>query len=126
MINVVCAVLENAEGKVLACKRPEGKALAGKWEFPGGKVELNEEARDALHREIAEELGCSVRVGDSLTSVEHHYPSFSIRLMPFRCELVAGTPEPREHTELRWVKKKDLPSLDWAEADVPIWQELIS
>ena len=125
MINVVCAVLEDSQGRLLVCQRPEGKALAGKWEFPGGKVEPDELAPEALRREVFEELGCVVRVGRPLPEVEHHYPEFSIRLMPFLCELEKGEPVAHEHAELRWLKYADLPMLDWAEADVPIWQGLL-
>lgn len=127
MINVVCAVVQNELGEVLACQRPEGKSLAGKWEFPGGKIEPNETPRAALQREIIEELDCVVEVGKALAEVEHHYPDFSIHLMPFLCHVTSGIPMALEHAQLRWVSLTDCSSLtlDWAEADVPVWEGLI-
>ncbi len=126
MINVVCAVIQDEQGRFLACQRPEGKALAGKWEFPGGKVEPQEGPESALHREIIEELGCQVDVGMPLPEVEHHYEEFSIRLKPYLCRILSGDPKPLEHSQQRWLAINDCPSLDWAEADVPIWKHLES
>ncbi|MBK1830560.1 (deoxy)nucleoside triphosphate pyrophosphohydrolase [Verrucomicrobiaceae bacterium R5-34] len=126
MINVVCAVLMDAEGRWLCCQRPEGKSLAGKWEFPGGKIEPGETAPEALRREIEEELGCLVHVQQELSTVEHHYEDFSIRLTPYLCVLEEGVPVAREHTEIRWVAGTHLAALDWAAADVPIWQEVLA
>ena len=126
MINVVCAVLENADDDFLVCQRPVGKTLAGCWEFPGGKIEPGESEPAALRREISEELGCLVSVGEALPTVEYHYPEFSIRLIPFRCALEKGLPQRLEHAALRWIAAAELPTLQWAEADVPIWQHLLS
>jgi 8-oxo-dGTP diphosphatase len=124
MINVVCAVIRDADGRLLVCQRPEGKALQGKWEFPGGKVEPGEVPELALRREVAEELACEVRVGRALAAVEHHYPECSIRLLPFLCTLRSGEPSAVEHSEVRWVTLSQCTTLDWAEADVPVWQAL--
>jgi len=126
MINVVCAVIRDKEGRLLVCRRPDGKALAGKWEFPGGKVELDEPLELALRRELSEELACEIDLGKALPEVEHHYPEFSIRLLPFLCSLKSGEPIAVEHSEIRWIKPDQCSALDWAEADVPIWQTLIS
>lgn len=126
MINVVCAVIRDASGRLLVCQRPAGKALAGKWEFPGGKVETGEEPVDALKREIAEELGCEISVGEQLEAVMHHYPEFSISLTAFLCTMVSGDVHPLEHAEVRWVTLEKCPQLDWAEADIPIWTSLQS
>lgn len=124
MINVVCAVIEDADGRVLVCRRPEGKMLAGMWEFPGGKVESGEEPMDALRREVLEELNCRVEVREVLPAVVHDYPEFTIHLIPYRCEALQGIPEPLEHDEIRWVRPEECGQLEWAEADVPIWQRL--
>ena len=78
----------------------------------------------SLCREIIEELGCSVDVGIALPEVEYHYEGFSIRLKPYRCSILSGYPKPLEHSQQRWVAINDCPSLDWAEADVPIWKHL--
>ena len=124
MINVVCAVIRDDQNRVLACRRSAGKSTAGKWEFPGGKVEGKERAADALKREIAEELGCRIDVGRQLPAITHHYPEFSIRLTPFLCRLVSGTIELHDHSEYRWLALSECGDLDWAEADVPVWQGL--
>jgi len=124
MINVVCAVIQDSQGRFLVCQRAEGKSLAGKWEFPGGKVESGEEERETLQREIMEELNCLVSVEEPLTVVEHHYPEFSICLIPFLCKLKEGSPEMLEHAGYRWQEVRNFPVLDWAEADVRVWQEV--
>jgi len=123
VINVVCAVIFNEKGELFACQRSSAQSHAGKWEFPGGKVESGEDPADALVREISEELGCAIVVGESLPVVELDYPEVSIRLMPYRCQIIKGCePSALEHAELRWISLKDCPALDWAEADVPIWE----
>jgi 8-oxo-dGTP diphosphatase len=127
VIEVVCALVEDGRGRVLACCRGPGRALAGQWEFPGGKVEPQEDAQLALVREIREELGCSVHLVEPLTPVEHHYPEVHIRLLPWRAALLDGSvPEAREHAELRWVGAVDGEGLAWAPADVPVWREWCS
>ena len=126
MINVVCGVIRDKQGRLLVCRRPEGKALAGEWEFPGGKVELDEPPEQALRRELSEELACEIDVGKALPEVEHQYPGFSIRLLPFLCSLKSGEPIALEHSEIRWITPDQCSSLDWSEADVSIWEALVS
>lgn len=112
---------------MLACQRSADQSHAGKWEFPGGKVEPGEEAAEALVREIREELGCAIGVGASLPPVEHSYPSVTIRLMPYRCTLAEGDePNALEHAALRWIPLNECSELDWAEADIPIWAGLLN
>ncbi|MCB1225306.1 MAG: (deoxy)nucleoside triphosphate pyrophosphohydrolase [Verrucomicrobiales bacterium] len=120
-IAVVCALLEQ-EGRVLAALRPAGRALAGYWEFPGGKIEPGESAELALHRELAEELGCQVIVHEPLPPHTHAYAWGSITLHPLRCQLRPDSPAPTalEHAALRWVLPVELPSLQWAPADLPV------
>ena len=126
MLDVVCAVIQRTDGRVLAAQRPPGKAQAGRWEFPGGKIEAGETAATALIREIREELGCDLRVGAPLTPVDHPYPGGVIRLHPFLAEIIAGQPEPHEHTALRWVDSHTAATLEWAPADLPVLAELWS
>ena len=97
-------------------------SLPGKWEFPGGKLEVNELPEDALIREIKEELNIDIRIVEALPITEHAYvPEKIIQLIPFRCVTVSDeNPTPTEHSELRWMKKDDLLQLDWAAADIPI------
>lgn len=94
-------------------------ALKGLWEFPGGKIEPDESAREALQREITEELRCTVVVGDEITTTAYEYDFGVVSLTTFICELVAGSPELTEHTEVRWLAPTELNTLTWAPADVP-------
>lgn len=118
MIEVVGAVIER-DGLVLCARRGPGGETGGLWEFPGGKVEPDESPADALVREIAEELGCAIEVGEHVTTTLHEYAAITIRLATYRCTLVAGTPTPTEHAELRWLPPAGLHELEWAPADVP-------
>ena len=122
MINVVCAVISDHDERLLVCKRPLGKALAGFWEFPGGKVEADEDFITAIKREIREELACEIEVCMDLPRVEHHYPECSIRLWPFICKVSRGEPVAMEHSELRWVNLEQCSNLKWAPADIPVWK----
>jgi len=123
VIEVVCAVICREE-KVLLCQRGTGAHLAGEWEFPGGKVEENEEPRMALVREIREELGCEVEVGEPLSAVEHCYPEIAIRLQPYRCVVSAREPLALEHEEIGWFDCEEVSALRLAEADRRIWNAL--
>lgn len=124
-IDVVCALIEDGFGRVLVARRPAGKHLAGLWEFPGGKVESGESMESALHRELAEELGCQVDLICPLTPVSQAYAEVTVRLYPWRAALRNGSPEPlaREHEEQRWVDAAQLAALAMPEADVPIVRE---
>ncbi len=123
MIEVAAGLILDDAGRLLACRRPEGKHLGGKWEFPGGKVEDGESPAEALIRELEEELGVTVDIGHALTPVLWDYGRGPIRLHPFVCRIMAGELHPHEHEEIRWCEKDDLGGLDWAAADVPVWEE---
>jgi len=120
MIEVTCAIIIDENGLVLATQRSEQMKMPLKWEFPGGKVEAGESLEECLKREIQEELGILVAVGEQLLDHTHHYPDFSIRLIPFICKITSGSIELKEHLKYGWLRAEDLPELDWAEADVPI------
>ncbi len=124
MIDVVCGVIEGADGRFLACLRPQGKHLGGLWEFPGGKVDAGETPEAALARELMEELGVLVHVGKPLREVVWHYEGRSIRLLPFFCTILSGELDAIEHDELRWSAPEDFNSLTWAAADQPILDEI--
>jgi 8-oxo-dGTP diphosphatase len=117
-IDVVGAVIVH-DGLVLCAQRGPRGALAGLWEFPGGKVEPDETARDALEREIAEELGCVVEVGDEVTTTSHVYDLGVVTLTTFWCRLVQGTPDLTEHADITWLAPAELDTLAWAPADLP-------
>ncbi|MFT4176202.1 MAG: (deoxy)nucleoside triphosphate pyrophosphohydrolase [Luteolibacter sp.] len=125
VIDVVCGVIRNETGEYLACLRPEGKHLAGLWEFPGGKVEAGESPETALARELREELGVLVKVGDALSPVIFAYERVTIRLLPFVCEIFSGTLHAHEHAAMRWCAPADFGALPWAEADLPILEEIL-
>lgn len=120
MMDVVCGVIGDGAGRFLACLRPDGKHLAGSWEFPGGKVEPGEAPGAALVRELREELGIEVAVGRALDPVCWTYDRGSIRLLPFLCKITAGEPQAIEHEHLHWCAVEDFDSLRWADADLPV------
>jgi 8-oxo-dGTP diphosphatase len=124
MIDVVCGVIDDGNGCFLACLRPQGKHLGGLWEFPGGKVEPGETPETALVRELREELGIEVEVGAPLAPVAWSYDRGDIRLLPFLCAIVRGTPHPLEHERLCWCAPRDFAKLPWAAADLPVLEQL--
>lgn len=124
-IEVTAAIIREGE-RVLITQRSAGH-LAGKWEFPGGKVEGDEELVTCLEREIEEELGISISVTEPFHSVVHDYGEQGvIRLHSFICGLVRGEPKARSHTNLKWVTIDEIASYDFAPADIPIVARLIS
>lgn len=117
-IDVVGAVILR-DGAVFAVQRGPEKALPGMWEFPGGKVEDGETPKDALERELREELLCTADVGDFITTTAYEYSFGTVILSTYFCELLEGEPQLTEHAKLRWVDPSELDSLDWAPADIP-------
>ena len=115
---VAAGVLER-EGRILAARRKRGSHLEGHWEFPGGKIEPEESPEECLVRELAEEIGVRVVPRGILEVVFHRYPEKNVLLLFYRCDLLEGEPLPLECDEVRWVALADLPSLEWAPADVP-------
>lgn len=125
MIEVVAGLIEDGGGRVLVCRRPMGKHLGGKWEFPGGKVEDGESEETALVRELEEELGIEVVVSGRLTPVVWDYGRGAIRLIPLRCRIESGEPHPHEHDAIEWTARDELEALEWAAADVPVVKEYL-
>ncbi len=125
---VVAAVIINSKGEVLLAQRPEGKRLAGKWEFAGGKVEDGETPESALARELYEELGIEVRQEDleNFWFLSHPYPEFDFHLlMPvYICRKWQGTPQPLEHSDLCWSHPSKMHKLDMIEADAELVERL--
>lgn len=117
IIPVVGAVVQR-NGAILCAQRGSG-TLAGLWEFPGGKIEANETPREALIREIIEELNCQIEVGDEVTTTSHLYTFGTVVLTTFYCKLIEGEPSLTQHSEVRWLNPRDLEDLEWAPADVP-------
>lgn len=121
-IEVVGAAIVDA-GLVFCVQRGPG-SLQGYWEFPGGKLEPGESPQDALMREIREELGCQVEVGDLVASTEHEYDFAVISLTTFYCKLIEGRPTLSEHTDSIWLGPVELAGLDWAPADWPAVRQI--
>jgi 8-oxo-dGTP diphosphatase len=119
-INVVgAAVVSN--GKVLCCRRGKGNfETIGKWEFPGGKVEQGETEREALRREIREELHYDIEVNAKIVTSQHDYEFGTVVMTTYYCEPISVNQEPvlTEHTELKWLKPSKLDILDWAPVDM--------
>lgn len=125
-IKVVGAIMENSHGEILCALRSPEMSLPNLWEFPGGKVEENENLSEAIEREIREELGCDVKAIEVFNDNLHEYDKFIVNLITVKCKLTEGTPTPNEHTALLWLPKECLNSLVWAPADVPAVEQLIS
>ena len=119
-LDVACAIIEN-NGLVLTVQRSEGMKQALLWEFPGGKLEPNENARECIIREIKEELGISVQVQTQLASHTHG----NIRLIPFICSWEKGSLQLHEHKEALWLPAHELHTLDWCPADIPVVKEYL-
>ena len=119
-------VVDRGQGpRVLIARRPADRVLGGCWEFPGGKVEPDESPREAVLREMTEELGVQVRVTQALEPVEHRYAHGRVRLWPFLCELVRGQPQPLEAVQCRLVRPRDLGDYRFPPANQPLVAELV-
>ncbi len=126
---VVAAVIINSKGEVLLAQRPEGKRLAGKWEFPGGKIEEGETPEAAMVRELHEELGIEI-VPENLENfwfLSHPYPEFGFHLlMPvYLCRKWQGEPRPLEHSALSWTLPADMHKMDMIEADADLVELIV-
>ena len=110
LLLVVAAALVDPDGRVLIAQRPEGKSMAGLWEFPGGKVETGETPEMALIRELQEELGIAVKEPclAPFTFASHTYGGFHLLMPLYLCRRWEGTPQPLTHRALKWVRPRDL------------------
>ena len=127
MLGVVASVILREE-KVLCVQRDEHEKeyISSKWEFPGGKVEQGEDRIQALKREIREELQLEISHVEFLITVEHAYPDFHLVMHAYTCEISSGEPVLTEHADMKWLLVEELDQLDWAAADIPIVEKLMS
>jgi 8-oxo-dGTP diphosphatase len=119
---VVAAALVDPDGRVLIAQRPEGKNMAGLWEFPGGKIEIGERPEDALIRELREELDIAVKEPclAPFTFASHTYGAFHLLMPLYICRRWDGTPRPLFHAALKWVRPKDMAAYPMPAADLPL------
>ena len=126
-IEVVAAIIVNKD-KILCVQRNVNKYsyISMKYEFPGGKVEPGESRENALIREIKEELDMDIQIQEELLTVEHIYPDFKLTMHSFICSCENNALTLSEHINYKWLNENELKSLDWAAADVPIIEKLMT
>jgi len=124
VVLVVAAALYDRAGRVLIAQRPAGKPLAGRWEFPGGKVALGESERAALARELREELGIEMTAAKPYMRLTHAYDDREVELSLWVIERFSGTPRPLDRQQLKWVAPGRLAQEDLLEADRPFIEAL--
>jgi 8-oxo-dGTP diphosphatase len=128
IVLVAACALIDADGRVLIAQRPEGKSMAGLWEFPGGKVEAGERPEETLIRELHEELGIVVKEAclAPLTFASHAYEDFHLLMPLFVCRRWEGFATPREGQQLAWVRPNKLRDYPMPPADIPLISHLTS
>jgi 8-oxo-dGTP diphosphatase len=122
---VVAAVIRDIDDKVLLARRPQGRHMGGLWEFPGGKVRDGEAPARALVRELVEELGVSVEVGNPITFAVHEEPGMRILLLFYAATIVDGEPRPQEGQAIAWVPRAELDRYPTPPADAALVRQLI-
>ena len=122
-IEVVAAIIHDDEGRVFATQRGYGE-WQDFWEFPGGKMELGESPKDALKREIWEELETRIVIEHLVKTIEYDYPAFHLTMHCFWCQIERGNLTLKEHESARWLNEEELESVDWLPADREVLQEI--
>lgn len=116
MLEVTAAVIRQ-NGKILICQRPANKNCALLWEFPGGKIEAGETGEQCVVRECQEELDVTLSVERELTDVVYKYPDCTIHLHFYLCDIIAGTPEKKEHNAIAWIAPDEVARYEFCPAD---------
>ena len=117
MIDVVAAVIQNEEGKILIAQRNLKKSQGGLWEFPGGKIEPNETKEEAIIREIKEEMDIDIEAKKFIGQKVFNYPDKDINLIAIECKQIKGDIKLNEHEDFKWVNKNELKNFNFAPAD---------
>jgi 8-oxo-dGTP diphosphatase len=125
MITVTAALIQK-DNKILITRRSPNKHLAGLWEFPGGKLENGETEQECLRRELEEELGIKVKVGEFFMENTHDYGTKSILLKAYFCKQLTDSITLNDHDMIAWVTKKELQNYEFAPADVPFIKALLN
>ena len=125
-IEVVAAIIY-FENKILCVQRPENKLayISKKFEFPGGKIEKDETQKEALKRELLEELNIVPEINSLFITIVHEYPDFELTMHSYKCEAKTKELKLNEHIALEWLSINELSKLDWAAADIPIVNKLV-
>jgi 8-oxo-dGTP diphosphatase len=126
LVKVVGAIIENEKNEVLCALRSPSMSMPNLWEFPGGKVEKDENLEEAIEREIQEELGCTVKFSNVFNDNTHEYDNVLVNLITIKCKIISCKPTANEHSKLIWLNRENLLSLKWAPADIPAVKQLIS
>ena len=121
---LVTAALIEKDGKILIARRKKGWRFAGKWEFPGGKIEPHETPEECLRRELLEELGIETRIGDLFCESTYAYSHATVRLLVYHAFHVSGEYTLYDHEEMRWVMPEELAEYEFPEADKPVIEKL--
>jgi 8-oxo-dGTP diphosphatase len=121
----VVAALIMQKGKILVCQRTRHQTMPLKWEFPGGKIETGEQPRDALRRELEEELGIDARIGEEVARIQHKYKNGgAVELRFYAVHEFQGEIENRIFRDVQWADRKQLPRFDFLEADLELVNDL--
>ena len=126
LIKVVAAIIENDNNEILCALRSPIMSLPNMWEFAGGKIEGSETLKEAIEREIKEELACDVEFIDVFNDNTHEYDKSLVNLIAVKCRITSGTPTASEHSKLIWLHRENLLSLKWAPADMKAVDQLVS
>lgn len=126
VVDVVGAIIENEKAEILCALRSKNMSLANFWEFPGGKIEKGETIKEAIIREIHEELDCTIEFIEVFNDSTYEYDEVIVNLVTIKCKLIEGIPKAKEHAKLIWLPIDYLESLNWALADCSTVKKLLS
>lgn len=126
VVDVVGAIIQNEKAEILCALRSKNMSLANFWEFPGGKIEKGETIKEAIVREIHEELDCTIEFIEVFNDSTYEYDEVIVNLVTIKCKLIEGIPKDKEHAKLIWLPIDYLESLNWAPADCSTVKKLLS